>query len=342
MPLTLPPALSRAAYLAQQSSFFFPFAAAHVALRRVGFDRQETPPKEAHAVLWQRARDLVDRDLANAAEGLYPRAQLFDVPWSDYLRHAPAFVREIQRSLERKAAADWKDLPADVDLDRYPPYFRRNFHWQSDGYLSRRSAEVYDLSVEFLFLGMADVMRRQIVPPITRFVRDQGEGLQLLDVACGTGSALRQIARAQPSLRYTGLDLSPYYVQVARERLADVADLSLVADNAEDMPFRDGRFDVVTSVFLFHELPRNARRGVLRECFRVLRPGGLLVLEDSIQLCESPDLGFFLGRFEDEFHEPFFRDYVRDDLAEAAREAGFEVDAVEPHWLSKVVVARRP
>jgi len=95
-------------------------------------------------------------------------------------------------------------------------------------------------------------------------------------------------------------------------------------------------------VYLFHELPRSTRRNVLREMFRVVRPGGLVVIEDSAQLAESPDLAPFLGRFAVDFHEPFYEEYLRDDLAEALREVGFENIRVERAFLSKVVVAHRP
>ena len=98
---------------------------------------------------------------------------------------------------------------------------------------------------------------------------------------------------------------------------------------------------MVTSVYLFHELPSAARRTVLAEMYRVLRPGGLLVIEDSAQLAESGELAFFLGRFVAEFHEPFYRDYVSDDLALPLAEAGFRVESVEPHFVSKVFVARK-
>src|SRR6185295_7707451 len=103
-----------------------------------------------------------------------------------------------------------------------PAYYRRNFHWQTDGYLSRRSAELYDVGVELLFLGTADVMRRQIIPPIARHLAEHGSPrARLLDVATGTGSALRQLALVCPELRYYGLDLSPYYIELARERLSE-------------------------------------------------------------------------------------------------------------------------
>ena len=40
-------------------------------------------------------------------------------------------------------------------------------------------------------------------------------------------------------------------------------------------------------------------------------------------------------------HEPFYRDYIEDDLAALIREAGFTIESVEPHFVSKVVVARK-
>ena len=327
-------------YRAQQTAIRVPLATTRaVASALVG---GESPDPAAVMALRERYEALLARDLANVDEGLYPRSLLYQIPFARYARTLPTFLVDLPGVLRRVRTRDHDDLPGDVDLERYPPYFRRNFHWQSDGYLSCRSAELYDLTVELLFAGTADVMRRQVIPPVSRVVGDGVRSdVRLLDVACGTGRTLAQIARAHPRLRLYGLDLSPYYLQVARRVLADVPDVSLVADNAERLPFRSGYFDVVTSVFLFHELPRPARRAVLAEMHRVLRPGGLLVIEDSAQLGESGELAFFLGRFAAEFHEPFYRDYVRDDLAAAAADAGLRVESVEPHFVSKVVVARK-
>lgn len=139
-----------------------------------------------------------------------------------------------------------------------------------------------------------------------------------------------------------GVDLSPAYVRLARKRLAQVDEVALAVENAEHLPFADATFDVATSVYLFHELPRNARRNVIRELHRVVRPGGLIVLEDSAQLAESAELATALHEFPREFHEPFYADYLKDDLAGILRECGFTVTAVESHLVSKVVVATRP
>ena len=332
--------LDAVAYRAQQYAILAPLAALRRLIAIAGGGA--APDPGAVAMLRRRYDDLLARDLANVEAGLYPRALLFQIPFARYAYALPSLLLDAPWIARRMRARDHQDLPADVDVGRYPSYFRRNFHWQSDGYLSCRSAELYDVGVELLFAGMGDVMRRQVIPPISRFVAGSGSrDVRVLDVACGTGRLLAQLAIAQPRVRLYGVDVSPFYLQVARRVLADVPDASLVAENAERLPFRSGHFGVVTSVYLFHELPRAVRRTVLAEMYRVLRPGGLLVIEDSAQLAESGSLAFFLGRFATEFHEPFYRDYIADDLALPIAEAGFRLESVEPHYVSKVFVARK-
>jgi ubiquinone/menaquinone biosynthesis C-methylase UbiE len=332
--------LKRAAYHAQHASVRLPMFAVQQMLRVLS--RRWDQPSRAEV---QRVQDrywkLLARDLENAELGLYPESLLFDFPMIAYAKTFPKLALEFGRAMRRMRAADYQDLPKDIDLTRYPHYFRRNFHWQSDGYLSKRSAELYDAGVEFVFLGSADVMRRQIIPPISRHLATHDGRARILDVATGTGRALFQLAKSHPAQKYYALDLSQYYLEVAQRTADEKLDISFVVENAEEMPFKDESFDVVTSVYLFHELPKNARRRVYREMLRVLRPGGLLVIEDSAQFSESSEIRQLLERFPADLHEPFYQDYLRDDMECALAEVGFQIDSVEPTFVSKVVVARR-
>ena len=338
----LPEAALRGAYQARQASIRYPLLFAHGLVRRL-LDRDLTPSDASSDALRREYLGLLERDLENAAKGVYPRELLFEFPFRDYTWALPRLLAEVPRMALRVRRRGFQELPDDVDVTRFPAYFRRTFHWQSDGYLSRRSARLYDLSVEVMFMGCADVMRRQLIPPIAAFAEaSDGHPLRILDVGCGTGRALWQIARAIPGQQYFGVDLSPYYIEEAREVLAEVPEVSLLAENAEHLPFQDGSFDVITSCFLFHELPRRTRPRVLAELHRVLRPGGLFVCEDSAQHAEAADLSEFLEAFAGDMHEPFYLDYVRDDLAGLFEGAGFELCGVERAWLAKVVTGRRP
>ena len=299
--------------------------------------------------LQARHRELHARDLANVDAGLYPRELLFALPMREYARQLPRLLRDAPNVVRRQKAGNFRDIPP-VDKSRYPAYYRRTFHWQTDGYFSTRSAE----SLRRRRRAVVPRHRRRHAPadrPADHAVRARcrrrrASRVRLLDVACGTGRTLRQLATTHPTMRLTGVDLSPAYVQVARQRLADLVaagvELSLVADNAEALPYRDASFDIATSVFLFHELPRNARRNVARELFRVVRPGGLVVIEDSAQLADSDTLATVLHEFPREFHEPFYADYIADELAAMLREVGFVIEGVESPLVAKVVVARRP
>jgi len=332
--------LDRLAYRSQHLSFLINATVLQEAARLVTrTPRPYVEPEQLRALL--RRRDaLHERDLANVESGMYPRALLFDVPVRQYMRALPKLMRDTPNVVRRMRRGDYKDIPA-VDKAQYPAYYRRTFHWQTDGYFSDYSAEVYELGVELLFRGTANVMRRQIIPPITRFARSQRTPLRLLDVGCGTGRTLYQIARTHPSMKLHGVDLSPAYIRTARERLARVPELTLAVENGEALPWADATFDIVTSTYMFHELPRNARRNVVREMLRVVRPGGLLVLEDSAQISESAEIATALREFPREFHEPFYEDYLEDDLAALVGEVGFADATTEAHLVAKVVIARR-
>lgn len=332
----------RARYQARHTSLAVGLGLTMRAIYRTLLPGAVAPPDtKAARELVRRFRELLRQDLENVEAGYYPERLLFQFPYWQYLQRMPEDLADLPKLARRKRVNAYRDLPEGVDSDRYPRYYLRNFHWQTDGWLSRRSARLYDLQVEMLFGGTADIMRRMGIPAVIRHLQGV-KAPRILDVGCGTGRFLLQLAQALPEARFTGLDLSRPYLREAAHVLEDVSDLSLVADNAEAMPFRDGAFEVVTSVFMFHELPRAVRRQVGREAFRVLEPGGLFMVTDSAQLSDSPDLEVPLMNFAEVYHEPFYREYVRDDLATWLAEVGFEVQASTPHSVSKVVVARKP
>ena len=103
--------------------------------------------------------------------------------------------------------------------NRYPDYYRQNFHYQSGGWFSDESAELYDTQVEALFTGTADAMRRAALAEIARELKGRDQrGVSLLDVACGNGRFLKTVMNVWPRLQAAGLDLSPNYTDAARKR----------------------------------------------------------------------------------------------------------------------------
>jgi len=330
----------RVRYFSERAAWFAAGAAFGKLLgRAVGV--QPTPPRrETVLALRRRLVGLVRSDLRNVELGHYPRALLSTSLGRQFLRVLPVLVRDAPRFAARKRDGNFKDLPTDLELSRFPAYYRRTFHWQTDGYLSDASAAVYEATVELLFRGTADVMRRQVIPHISR-MRSSGQRLErLLELGAGTGGLLAMLAQCFPGLQLDGIELSPFYVKEANRRLEGRA--RVVEGNAERLAAADATYDVVTSVYLFHEIPRRVRRNVVREAYRVLRPGGLLVIEDSSQYADAPELREVLDGFPREFHEPYYADYLTDSLPALVRESGFHVEAHESHMVSVVVAARKP
>jgi SAM-dependent methyltransferase len=302
------------------------------------------------AVLTQRRQQLHARDLQNVEDGFYPRQLLFDFRFGEFAKQSATLLRESQQLIKRKRAKNFRDVPAEAAS--YPAYYRRTFHWQTDGYFSERSAALYDPGVELLFRGTADVMRRQVLPPVVKHARkiattQNGRTVRVADIACGTGRGLHNLAAALPTATLDGIDLSPHYVKHAQRQLEDNPltanrGITVAAANAESMPWADATFDALTCVYLFHELPRAIRRRIIAEMYRVLQPGGILVIEDSAQISDSPALEPALRNFPVEFHEPFYDEYLDDDLAQICRDSGFTDVATECHLVSKVVIASKP
>ena len=356
----MPDTLTKLAYQTfQQGRQAFGFAHKTVSTRVMSLvspiERSETPKvsDELFAKLQQLINELLEVDWQDAEDGVYPKHLLFDNPWDDFFRYYPMIVLDIPSIWERAQYKRHQDFTADINTEGYPSYYVQNFHHQTGGYLTDMSANMYDTQVEILFNGTADPMRRRILAPLKHHIEqmqaaatvDVGtpQPVKVLDVACGTGRTLRMIRETLPQAALYGVDLSPAYLRKANQLLSQsVGTLpQLIQANAEKLPYLDGYFEAVTSVFLFHELPAAARQNVIDEAYRVVKPGGLFVICDSIQALDSPELQPFMDGFPETFHEPYYRHYTTDDLVVRLESAGFEQVETYNYFMSKYWVARK-
>src|SRR5215469_2644889 len=156
-------------------------------------------------------RKLLEQDWRNIAAGLYAAPEEWNGNPLAGLRSAVDFFTDLGAVESRRHGDPAERRLKLPDTGRYPAYYRRNFHFQSDGYLSAASAERYDHQVEVLFGGGAAAMRRQALPTLRDALLEIEGGARsarLLDLACGTGAFLAEIKRNYPRLAVTGIDLS--------------------------------------------------------------------------------------------------------------------------------------
>jgi len=101
---------------------------------------------------------------------------------------------------------------------------------------------------------------------------------RLLDFGCGEGGFLRALRQSGAPLDLVGCDVSGNMLAVARERWSTGPLPSLHAVSSEGLPFADGEFDIVTMICVLHHIKPPMRLAVVRELFRVVRPGGSVVV----------------------------------------------------------------
>ena len=146
----------------------------------------------------------------------------------------------------------------------------------------------------FLFTAMRRAFdyngRRQLSRQIVSGVAEQvvlPEGGTGLDVGCGSGALTIACAKRYPGARMIGVDTwgreYSSYSQALCERNAaaeEVSNVSFRRGNAVKLDFPDGSFDVVTSNYVYHNIPSGNRQKILLETLRVLKKGGVFVIHD--------------------------------------------------------------
>ena len=337
-------AASRLTYAAAQTARVAFYGAHYLAARVIARNAFSGIEKPAHPIpslttMLKSMQTLFARDWRNVEAGLYP----MPLNLTDEMRRATASLRyltDVPRVAARQKRRGHSDLG--TKGEGLPRYFRQNFHFQTDGYLSDDSAKLYDFQVEALFGGTADAMRRRAYVPIARFLEACGtRSITLLDIGCGTGRFLKFTKSLQPKLKTIALDLSEPYLERARKNLKSERGVRFIAAPAEEMPLPDGSVDVAVSIFLFHELPPKIRAGAAREIGRVLKPGGIFVLADSIQYGDAPDFDGLIDIFPTLLHEPYYAGFAKCDLDALFAKAGLAREATDVAYMTKIAVFRK-
>jgi ubiquinone/menaquinone biosynthesis C-methylase UbiE len=293
---------------------------------------------------YQELYKLLKKDSQNISSGLYPLEVLKpEKATQHFLRYPRILLDGYGLSKRRqKKEAKYFDSEAREFLSDLPEYYQRNFHFQTGGYLTENSADLYEHQVEILFAGGADAMRRLIIPLLKEAYPSQGEALHFLEVAAGTGRLTRFMKLAFPKARITVLDLSDPYLKKAQLNLKKFDRLDFVQGAGENLPFADQKFDAVYSCFLFHELPFEIRKKVIEESARVVKPGGWVGLVDSAQREDAIELHWALEQFPLDFHEPFYKNYVQNPMEGLLAYQGFTDLKKDVGFLSKALLAKRP
>ena len=216
----------------------------------------------------------------------------------------------------------------------YPDYYsNQNFHGIEGGYLNGGAATTYDPITQYVLPPNETWVRQGLIDSI------MGKPRRILDLGCGTGSTTLMLKQAFPQAQVIGLDLSPYMLVMA-DRKAKTMGLNVQwrHGKAEETGFPDASFELVTASLLFHETPPTATKSILRECFRLLVPGGeVLILDGNQKTLRQVDW------LTEVFEEPYIKDYATGNLDAWMGAAGFEaVQTKDLFWVHQVTKGIKP
>merc|ERR1712137_119802 len=222
----------------------------------------------------------------------------------------------------------WETKKAEIENKaiQYPSYYTREYHGYSQGNLCWEAAHEAEIMSKVASIkAVPDVpaedaetiLRNNYMTSIINLIGKEkaNEVKNALDMACGIGNSTISLADAFPSARVTGLDLSPYFLAVAKyrfegdERYKDISWCHAAAENSE---LEANSFDIITVVGAIHELPQTVMSQLVSEVYRILKKGGSVAFIDVNQenIKKMPSLIYLLFKST----EPDMDDYLELDL----------------------------
>lgn len=164
---------------------------------------------------------------------------------------------------------------------------------------------------------------------------DLSQTKTILDIACGPGGWVMEVARENPSIQVTGIDISVRMIQYARAstavRALDNATFR-VMDVTRPLDFPDGSFDIVNARTIAAFMQPAQWPTLLQEMYRVCRPGGIVrLIEGEMPVTTSPAFERITSLFLEAMHKqgrlfaPDGRHFcITAVMGSLMREAGFQ------------------
>jgi SAM-dependent methyltransferase len=265
-------------------------------------------------LLWDTVLDSVERELPDLAQKGTAAAQ-------------PGKTR--LGSLTLDPALPLPKYVTGVDIHCMPGGYARDA-----GHGDVAAGALYDRGVYIYALGMMGPMNDDIGGSAAKFIRDQYPGFKprrILDMGCTVGHSTLPFVDAFPDAEVHAIDVGAALLRYAHGRAESLGKrVHFSQADATRTNFPDGHFDLVCSSILFHETSGKALPAILRECFRLLSPGGIAVHGDLPPFWAMDEFNQFMLDCETHYNnEPYWGAMREVDQIEQSVKAGFHRDNIE-------------
>ena len=213
------------------------------------------------------------------------------------------------------------DFGGDIDWDTelqafgvlpYPDYYTLPFHSVPGGWLSKRAAMKNRIAMQAIY--------REAHPKSCMGVREilsgyvPSDAKRVVDLGSGDGDGPAITARMLPNAKVLAIEASPFMIICGRRQNRDAVNLEFRHALAEETFLPSNCCDAVTITLVFHECNDDAKHNILKEAYRILKPGGTIVFADTPQ----DDLFTYRG-----FYEPWKHQWLNFDCEQSLKMVGF-------------------
>ncbi|MFG6415063.1 class I SAM-dependent methyltransferase [Roseateles sp. DC23W] len=229
-----------------------------------------------------------------------------------------------------------------LDADFVPPRYvtALDIHCMPGGYASEVTADdvsvaaLYDRGAYLYGMGFAGPLNDDMGRSVCNYVKRNLPGFKprrILDMGCTVGHSTLPYKTLFPDAEVWGIDVGGPVIRYAHARAAALGvDVNFAQMNAEKTDFEDGHFDLIVSHILLHETSGKAMPRIVRECHRLLSPGGYVIHADLPPFdLMSPFTQFILDNETWYNNEPFWGAMRELDQIQLAVDAGFPRDSVK-------------
>ncbi len=290
------------------------------------------PPTTRHDV----RRALAADPYYQAASALKRTAQ--EIMWDAVGEPVERAWHDLKARAQRQSNGR-STLRLDPDL-RIPRYHSAvDIHCMPGGYHSELGPDdlfagaLYDRGIYLFSMGLRGDLNDDFGQSLVSWVRRTYPDLaphRILDMGCSVGHGTLPWARAFPNAELHAIDVGAPMLRYAQARASALDEtVHFSQQNAERTDFADESFDLVISQIIIHETSRQALPNILRECHRLLKPGGLMIHMDGVDWAGLDPYDAFVPDWDTYYNnEPFIGTLHDLDLPQLATDAGFSREMV--------------
>ena len=270
--------------------------------------------------------------------------------WSTLLRTSQEMMWDsVNVSVERqfpqlreRAATNGKTLGSlslnpDLPIPAY--HTAVDIHCQPGGYHTEleqgdvAAGATYDRAVYIYAMSRLGSLNDEMGQSVVLHLKEQHADFRprrILDMGCTVGHSTLPYVDTYPKAEIFAIDVGAPVLRYGHARAEALGKrVHFSQQNAEQTNFEDGSFDLIVSHILLHETSSQAIRNIMKECHRLLKPGGMMLHQEVPQYEGMPPYEAFILDWDTyNNNEPFWGTVHSMDLQKLAEESGFAAQSV--------------